>query len=135
MLRIKEDKQVDMGKTFLLELNGMDMSYSSTKEAIINELEEYFLLLLKDLWYNVRTISSYLAREETMDDFWPLGISSHGKKEVWFVKVSANSHSILEQLGQSWSMADYLQQVAYMGLKDQVVLLQAKDTISIKEEI
>jgi len=49
MLRIKENKQVDMGKTSLLELNGMDMSYSSTKEAIINELEEYFLLLLKDL--------------------------------------------------------------------------------------
>jgi len=34
-----------------------------------------------------------------MDNFWPLGISSHGKEEVWFVKVSANSHSILEQLG------------------------------------
>jgi len=49
MLRMKEDKQVDMGKTSLLELNSMDMSYSSTKEAIINELEEYFLLLLKDL--------------------------------------------------------------------------------------
>ena len=49
MLRIKKDKQVDIGKTSLLELNGMDMSYSSTKEAIINELEECFLLLLKDL--------------------------------------------------------------------------------------
>ena len=49
ILRIKEDKQVDMGKTSLLELNGMDMSYSSTKEAIINELKECFLLLLKDL--------------------------------------------------------------------------------------
>ena len=49
MLRIKEDKQVDMWKTSLLELNGMDMSYSSTKKAIINELEECFLLLLKDL--------------------------------------------------------------------------------------
>ena len=48
ILRMKEDKQVDMGKTSLLELNSMDMSYSSTKEAIINELEEYFLLLLKD---------------------------------------------------------------------------------------
>jgi len=48
MLRIKEDKQVDMGKTSLLELNSIDMSYSSTKEAIINELEECFLLLLKD---------------------------------------------------------------------------------------
>jgi len=36
---MKENKQVDMGKTSLLELNGMDMSYSSTKEAIINELE------------------------------------------------------------------------------------------------
>jgi len=49
MLRIKEDKQVDMGKTSLLELNSMDMSYSSTKETIIDELEECFLLLLKDL--------------------------------------------------------------------------------------
>jgi len=32
-------------------------------------------------------------------------------------------------------MANYLQQIAYMGLKDQIVLLQARDTISIKEEI
>jgi len=48
MLRIKEDKQVDMGKTSLLELNGVDMSYSSTKETNLNELEECFLLLLKD---------------------------------------------------------------------------------------
>jgi len=37
-----------MGKTPLLELNGVDMSYSSTKEAIINELEKCFLLLLED---------------------------------------------------------------------------------------
>ena len=49
MLRMKEDKQVDMGKTSLLELNGVNMSYSSTKETIINELEECFFLLLKDL--------------------------------------------------------------------------------------
>jgi len=49
MLRIQKDKQVDIGKTSLLELNSIDMSYSSTKEAIINELEECFLLLLKDL--------------------------------------------------------------------------------------
>ena len=48
MLRMKKNKQVDMGKTSLLKLNGMDMSYSSTKEAIINELEKCFLLLLKD---------------------------------------------------------------------------------------
>jgi len=48
MLRIKENKQVDIGKTSLLELNDMDINYSSTKEAIINELEECFLLLLKD---------------------------------------------------------------------------------------
>jgi len=34
-----------------------------------------------------------------MENFWPLGISSHGKEEVWFVKVSANGYSILEQLG------------------------------------
>ena len=50
MLRMKKDKQVDMGKTSPLELNSMDMSYSSsTKETIINELEKCFLLLLKDL--------------------------------------------------------------------------------------
>jgi len=34
-----------------------------------------------------------------MDNFWPLGISSHSKEEIWFVKLSANDHSILEQLG------------------------------------
>ena len=48
ILRMKEDKQVNMGKTSLLELNGVNMSYSSTKETIINELEECFLFLLKD---------------------------------------------------------------------------------------
>ena len=40
-----------------------------------------------------------LARKETMDDFWPLGISCHDKKEIWFMEMSANGHSILEQLG------------------------------------
>ena len=49
MLRMQKDKQVDMGKTSLLELNGVNISYYSAKEAIINELEECFLLLLKDL--------------------------------------------------------------------------------------
>jgi len=49
ILRMKENKQVDMGETSLLELNGMNISYSSAKEAIINELEECFFLLLKDL--------------------------------------------------------------------------------------
>jgi len=47
MLKMKEDKQVDMRKTSLLELNSMDISYSSAKEAIINELEKCFLFLLK----------------------------------------------------------------------------------------
>ena len=49
MLRMKEDKQVDMGETSLLKLNGMNMSYRYTKETTVNELEEYFFLLLKDL--------------------------------------------------------------------------------------
>jgi len=44
VLRIKKDKQVNMGKISLLELNSVNMSYSSTKETIINELEECFLL-------------------------------------------------------------------------------------------
>jgi len=48
MLRIQKDKQVDVGKTSLLELNGVNMSYSSAKEAIINKLEKCFLLLLQD---------------------------------------------------------------------------------------
>jgi len=49
ILRVQKDEQVNMGKTSLLELNGMNMSYCSTKEAIINELEKCFFLLLKDL--------------------------------------------------------------------------------------
>ena len=47
-VRMKKDEQVDMGETSLLELNGVNMSYCSAKKAIINELEECFLLLLKD---------------------------------------------------------------------------------------
>ena len=49
MLRIQKDEQVDVGKTSFLELNGVNMSHSSTKETIINELKKHFLLLLKDL--------------------------------------------------------------------------------------
>jgi len=49
MLRMQKNKQVDVRKTSFLELNGVNMSHSSTKEAIINELKECFLLLLKDL--------------------------------------------------------------------------------------
>ena len=38
-----------MEKISLLELNGVNMSYCSTKEAIISKLEKCFFLLLKDL--------------------------------------------------------------------------------------
>jgi len=88
-----------MGKFSLLELNSMNISHRDTKEAIVNEFEECFLLLLKDLRYNIRTISGCLTREKTIGDFWPFWISSHGEEEVWFVKVPVNSHSILERLG------------------------------------
>jgi len=47
-LRIQKDKQVDVGKTSFLELNSVNMSYSSTKETIINELAKCFLFLLKN---------------------------------------------------------------------------------------
>jgi len=49
MLRMQKDEQVDVGKTSFLELNSVNMSYCSTKETIINELEECFFFLLKDL--------------------------------------------------------------------------------------
>jgi len=48
ILRMQKDEQVDVRKTSFLELNSVNMSHSSTKETIINELEECFLLLLKD---------------------------------------------------------------------------------------
>ena len=89
---------MNMGKTFLLELNSVNMSYCSTKEAIINKLSKYFFFLFKDLQYNIRTIGGYLSREKTLNSFWPLGISSHSEEKVWFVKMPANGHSILEQL-------------------------------------
>ena len=45
---MQKNKQVDVEKTSFLELNSMNMSHSSTKETIINELKECFLFLLKD---------------------------------------------------------------------------------------
>ena len=80
------------------------------KKPLSMSLMECFLFLLKDPWYNVRTISSCLAKEETVDNFWPLGISSHGKKEIWFIEVSANGYSILEQLGHK-SRTSYMKSV------------------------
>jgi len=45
---MQKDKQVNMWKTSFLELNSMNISNGSAKEAIINEFEECCLLLLKD---------------------------------------------------------------------------------------
>jgi len=47
MLRMKKDEQVNIGNTSLLELNGVDMSHSSTKEAIINEFKKCFFFCSK----------------------------------------------------------------------------------------
>ena len=43
-------------------------------------------------------ISGCLSRKKTINNFWPLRIGSHSKEEIWFVKISANSYSILEKL-------------------------------------
>jgi len=69
-------------------------------------------------------ISSCLAREETIDDFWPLEISSYSKKEIWFVEVSANGHSILEQLG-------YKPRTSYMRRKKNEFVFQRPNIFSI----
>jgi len=45
---MQKNKQVDVGKISFLELSGMNMSHSGTKETIINELKECLLLLFKD---------------------------------------------------------------------------------------
>jgi len=87
---------MNMWKTSFLELNGVDMSHSSTKKAFINELDECLLLLLKDPSYNIRTISSYLPRKKILSDLWPLGIGSYSEEEVWFMEMPTDSHSILE---------------------------------------
>jgi len=69
-------------------------------------------------------ISSCLARKETMDDFWPLGISCHGKKEIWFMEVSANGHSILEQL-------DHKPRTSYMRRRKNEFASQRPNIFSI----
>jgi len=47
MLRMKEDKQVDMRETSLLELNGVDMSYCSTKKTLLMSLRSTFFFCSK----------------------------------------------------------------------------------------
>ena len=34
-----------------------------------------------------------------LNNFWLLKIGSHGEKEIWFMKMSTNSYSILKKLG------------------------------------
>ena len=47
MLRIKEDEQVDIEKTSLLELNGVDMSYCSAKKILSMSLRSAFFFCSK----------------------------------------------------------------------------------------
>jgi len=47
MLRMKEDKQVDMRETSLLELNGVDMSYCSAKKTLSMSLRSTFFFCSK----------------------------------------------------------------------------------------
>ena len=90
---------MNVGEISFLKLNNININYRDTKETTINEFKKYFLLLLKNIWYNIRTINGCLSREKTVNNFWPLKIGSHGEKEIWFVKMSANSYNILEKLG------------------------------------
>ena len=49
ILRMKKDKQVNIGKISFLKLNSMNISYRNTKETTVNEFEKCFFFLLKNI--------------------------------------------------------------------------------------
>ena len=65
---------MNVGETSFLKLNNININYRDTKNGC-------------------------LSRKKTVNNFWPLKIGSHGKEEIWFVKMFVNSYSILEKLG------------------------------------
>jgi len=64
-LGMKKDKQVNIEKTSFLKLNSINMSYRDTKKTTVNEFKKCFLLLLKNIWYNIRIISGCLSKKKT----------------------------------------------------------------------
>ena len=49
ILRMKKDKQVNVGKTSFLKLNNININYRNTKETTVNEFKKCFLLFLKNI--------------------------------------------------------------------------------------
>ena len=47
ILRMKKDKQVNMGKTSFLKLNSINISHKDTKETTINEFKKCFFFAQK----------------------------------------------------------------------------------------
>ena len=95
---LQEDDDVCMWKPPLLKLNGVKEAIDSTKDAIFDLLDEGLKLGMKDTHHHIRAIRSNLARQESMQDVRPLGICSHGHKEISPSKVWVDGQGILAKL-------------------------------------
>jgi hypothetical protein len=95
---LQEDDDVCMWKPPLLKLNGVKEAIDSTKDTILNLLDEGVKLCMEDTHNHIRAIRSSLARQESMEDVRPLGICSHGHKEITTSKVAIDGQGILAVL-------------------------------------
>ena len=87
-----------MWKPPLLKLNGVKEAIDIPKDAILDLLDEGMQLGMKDTHNYVRAIISNLARQESIQDVRPLGICSHGHKEISPSKVVVDGQGILAVL-------------------------------------
>jgi hypothetical protein len=108
---MKKDEEVHVRETTLLKFNGMNHCNHSSKEPIMDFLQEGILLLLKHPGHNVRTIRGSLLSpsvsgtwswknlpQQLVLNLWPVGISSHGEEDVQLVEATTDSHGILKEL-------------------------------------
>jgi hypothetical protein len=95
---IKEDNAVHVGKASLLELDYKDITNSLAKDATLNVLDQLPALCLESPNCQIRTICWILTWQQGILDLWPVGVGSHGEKEITTFEVPIDSQCILEKL-------------------------------------
>jgi hypothetical protein len=97
---LQENDDMGMRKPPLLKLNGVEIASHITQSTILDVLDKGAKLCMEHPHHQVGVIRWSLAMKQVIFNLRPLGIGSHGDKEIATTKVPVDGQSILTMLLQ-----------------------------------
>ena len=83
----------EMWQGYLLEFNGVDVSYLFSEDiGFEQEFFQFVQLLLEDTADDIMTLMRLLSWVQLSGDLWPLWVASHRDEKIW-KKISSTSCS------------------------------------------